>query len=102
FTDDSGDAHTVQWSCDATTFNGTVNEAAHTTAGSFTFTMAGVYVVKMTVKDKCDQVAVATQVAGITAYVVVYDPSAGFVTGGGWIASPAGAYAADPTLTGKA
>src|SRR5205823_5737072 len=36
------------------------------------------------------------------AYVVVYDPSAGFVTGGGWIASPAGAYAADPTLTGKA
>jgi probable HAF family extracellular repeat protein len=27
----------------------------------------------------------------ITDFVVVYDPSAGFVTGGGWIASPAGA-----------
>ncbi len=26
----------------------------------------------------------------------VYDPTAGFVTGGGWINSPAGAYAADP------
>jgi hypothetical protein len=34
--------------------------------------------------------------------VVVYDPSAGFVTGGGWITSPPGAYAADPSLTGKA
>jgi len=34
--------------------------------------------------------------------VVVFDPSAGFVTGGGWITSPAGAYAADATLTGKA
>ena len=35
-------------------------------------------------------------------YVVVYDPAAGFVTGGGWITSPAGAYVADATLTGKA
>jgi hypothetical protein len=34
--------------------------------------------------------------------VVVYDPSAGFVTGGGWINSPAGAYTGDPTLSGKA
>ncbi len=34
--------------------------------------------------------------------VPVYDPSGGFVTGGGWINSPAGAYNADPTLTGKA
>ncbi|HET6681463.1 MAG TPA: right-handed parallel beta-helix repeat-containing protein [Gemmatimonadaceae bacterium] len=34
--------------------------------------------------------------------VVWYDPSAGFVTGGGWIDSPAGAYAADPLLSGRA
>jgi hypothetical protein len=34
--------------------------------------------------------------------VVVYDPDGGFVTGGGWIESPAGAYAADATLTGRA
>jgi hypothetical protein len=34
--------------------------------------------------------------------LAVYDPDGGFVTGGGWIDSPAGAYAADPTLTGKA
>lgn len=33
---------------------------------------------------------------------VWYDPSAGFVTGGGWINSPAGAYTSDPLLTGRA
>jgi len=33
---------------------------------------------------------------------VVYDPSGGFVTGGGWIDSPEGAYAADASLTGRA
>jgi hypothetical protein len=35
-------------------------------------------------------------------FVVIYDPSAGFVTGGGWIDSPAGAYTPNPALTGKA
>jgi hypothetical protein len=34
--------------------------------------------------------------------VVVYNPSAGFVTGDGWITSPAGAYTTNPALTGKA
>jgi hypothetical protein len=38
----------------------------------------------------------------IYEFVVVYDPNGGFVTGGGWINSPAGAYPADPTLAGKA
>jgi hypothetical protein len=36
------------------------------------------------------------------SYIVVYDPSAGFVTGGGWIDSPAGAYRPNTALTGKA
>jgi hypothetical protein len=35
-------------------------------------------------------------------YVVVYDPSAGFVTGGGWINSLPGMYLLDPSLSGKA
>tara|TARA_R100001369_G_scaffold21881_4_gene39791 strand:- start:40031 stop:43435 length:3405 start_codon:yes stop_codon:yes gene_type:complete len=48
-----------------------------------------------------------TATAGIgcsisTAYIPVYDASGSFVTGGGWIMSPAGAYKADITLTGKA
>ena len=34
--------------------------------------------------------------------LVVYDPDGGFVTGGGWIESLAGAYKPDPTLSGKA
>jgi hypothetical protein len=34
--------------------------------------------------------------------IAVYDPSSGFVTGGGWIISPVGAYTANPGLTGKA
>jgi hypothetical protein len=34
--------------------------------------------------------------------VVIYDPNGGFVTGGGWINSPAGAYLANPALSGKA
>jgi hypothetical protein len=33
---------------------------------------------------------------------VAYDPSGGFVTGGGWIDSPLGAYKPNPSLTGKA
>jgi hypothetical protein len=40
--------------------------------------------------------------AEVCALLAIYDPSAGFVTGGGWIDSPLGAYAADPTLVGKA
>jgi hypothetical protein len=36
------------------------------------------------------------------AYLPVYDPNGSFITGGGWIMSPAGAYYADPSLTGKA
>lgn len=37
-----------------------------------------------------------------TAMLVVYDPSGGFVTGGGWIWSLPGCYVLDPTLEGKA
>ncbi|RKS14668.1 MBG domain-containing protein [Flavobacterium sp. 120] len=40
--------------------------------------------------------------ADSSAYLAVYDPNGGFVTGGGWIMSPLGAYTANPTLTGKA
>lgn len=36
------------------------------------------------------------------ALLAVYDPDGGFVTGGGWIESPAGAFPADPAKSGKA
>jgi hypothetical protein len=40
--------------------------------------------------------------ASTQALLAVYDPSGGFVTGGGWIWSPLGAYTADDSLEGKA
>ncbi len=42
------------------------------------------------------------QASTATALGAVYDPDGGFVTGGGWIDSLEGAYADDPTLTGRA
>ncbi|HXG92271.1 MAG TPA: hypothetical protein VNN73_07870 [Blastocatellia bacterium] len=37
-----------------------------------------------------------------SALLAVYDPGSGFVTGGGWINSPAGAFKAKPELSGRA
>jgi len=90
------DTHTapVVWG-DGTTSGGTAQGG--TAAGSHTYTAAGVYTVALTVTDD-DGGTVAAQYQ----YVVVYDPDGGFVTGGGWITSPTGAYVANPTLTGKA
>jgi hypothetical protein len=65
-------------------------------SSSMTFAQAGVYDVAMTVTD--DDGGAETK----SVQVVVFDPSAGFVTAGGWINSPAEAYAMDPSLTGKA
>jgi hypothetical protein len=56
----------------------------------------GVIPVTVTVTD--DDGGVTT----MSFYVVFYDPSAGFVTGGGWINSPVGAYPANSSLVGKA
>jgi len=63
---------------------------------SHSYTAAGVYSIQ--VKGLDDDTGEKTK----SVMVVVYDPSAGFVTGGGWIQSPMGAYKLDETLTGKA
>jgi hypothetical protein len=39
---------------------------------------------------------------GVCTMLAVYDPAAGFISGGGWISSPAGAHPAEPGLAGKA
>jgi PKD repeat protein len=61
-----------------------------------TYTESGLYDVCLTVNDgTADSVQACT-------LAVVYDPSAGFVTGSGWLISPEGAYQPDPSLSGKA
>jgi PKD repeat protein len=66
-------------------------------SGSHTYTTPGVYSLTVRVTDKDG--GVGTQQF---EYVVVYDANGGFVTGGGFIDSPVGAYPANPALTGKA
>jgi len=83
----------VNWD-DGTTGSGTV--AAGVCTASHAYTAAGVYNIEITGTD--DDTGAKTA----SVMVVVYDPSAGFVTGGGWINSPAGAYKADASLSGKA
>jgi len=87
--DPDGDPLTYAW-----TFGdgGTATGAMPT----HSYAAAGVYDVCLTVNDGMVDSPQACTLA------VVYDPSGGFVTGGGWIDSPAGAYKADPALTGKA
>jgi hypothetical protein len=53
-------------------------------AGSHTYSQPGFYAVHLTVRDIFGQFDTAT-----FEYLVVYDPDGGFVTGGGWIDSPA-------------
>lgn len=68
------------------------------TGPDHTYGTPGVYQTSVTVTDKDGGSA---SLAAET-YTVIYDPTGGFVTGGGWIDSPPGAYAADPMLGGKA
>ncbi|MHA6247794.1 T9SS type A sorting domain-containing protein, partial [Pontibacter sp. CAU 1760] len=48
------------------------------------------------------EVKTSSGCTGAAAYFSVFDPTAGFVTGGGWIESPLGAYTVDKTAKGKA
>jgi hypothetical protein len=66
------------------------------TLSQTTFSASGLYPVTATATDA------SGNAASCTSQVPVYDPAAGFVTGGGWITSPAGAYKRDLTATGKA
>ena len=101
------DTHTAVWKFTHSNASGaTVNETRTgsvtqgsgngTVSNSFSFTEAGVYQVTLTVTDDDSGTT-----SSVTSLFVVYDPSAGFVTGGGWINSPAGAYVANRLLTGK-
>ena len=71
-----------------------------TITGTKTYAVSGIYVVSVSIRQ--DNFPDHFDTKTVEGYVVVYDAKNGFVTGGGWISSPAGAYAANPSLTGKA
>jgi len=90
-----GSGITVTFTAD----DGPTADAATTAGGSAATTMdllPGVYTVeaKVSVCESCEFTD--------STMLVVYDSEGGFVTGGGWIDSPPGAYAPAPSLTGKA
>src|SRR5207342_2873878 len=66
-------------------------------SGECTFTSPGLYPVRITVRDDDGD----SDSKAATGQVIVYDPSGQFVTGGGWIMSPTGAYSISTTMTGK-
>ena len=98
FTDPGADT----WTCAISWDTGLAEESATYVAPkscSATKTLpAGIYTVTVRVTD--DDGGTDTETA--TTYIVVFDPQGGFVTGGGSISSPAGAYPADGLLSGKA
>jgi hypothetical protein len=95
------DTHTCTYSWDDGTAETQVLATSSSGSGSCTtshaYASAGVYSVKVTVTDKDGGIA-----STLYLYVVVYDPGAGFVTGGGWIISPAGSSPLNPSATGRA
>ena len=84
---------TLDWD-DGTQFTYSTN--SETKTESHAYSEAGVYTVTLTIEDCCSR-----SYSKEFQYVVVYDPTGGFVTGGGWIYSPAGAYSGTD-LEGKA
>jgi len=90
------DAHTATLDCgSAITVQSDVVDA--TAGGVCSFSSPGVYSVELTVRD--DDGGSDTKLA--TGQVVVYDAAGGWVTGGGWVASPAGSNALVPSAAGK-
>ena len=113
FTDpESNGSYSASWNWDANPQSadapsmmnsGTVGplgeDGSYPVSGEFTYTAPGVYTVRLTVESKGRRARQSYR------YIVVYDPSAGFVTGGGWIDSPLGACrfeACTVDTTGKA
>ena len=90
------DTHTALWDWGDSNSD-TVDPASSPLSMTHIYSEPGVYTVALTVSD--DDGGVTTS---MYEYVVVYNSDGAFVTGAGWIDSPAGAYIPDPSLSGKA
>jgi hypothetical protein len=103
----TGSATSAQWSFvdgdgkAAGSVSGTASAGIAT--GSTSFAIANVYSIAITLNDGAGGIDIANTLSGnLLGQAVVYDPTAGFVTGGGWINSMAGSYTASRTLSGQA
>ena len=98
FTDpDANDLHQVKWDWgDGSSSIGVVNQVTKIANGSHVYSLPGVYVVTATVTDSFGESGRISY-----SYIVVFDPSAGFVTGSGQGYSLPGYYLLDPTSSGK-
>jgi len=76
------------------TEDGTVG--AGSVSDPHSYSTPGVYTIELTVTDDDTGFDMSTLM-----YVVAYDPNGSFVTGGGWIDSPPGAYTPDPAAVVK-
>lgn len=99
FTDPTGAGpYTALWTWgDGSSSAGTVSATSGLVEGRHSYSTPGVYEIRLTVTNRA-----GVSATSVFRYLVVFDPTAGFVTGGGWITSPAGAYVANPAMTGKA
>jgi hypothetical protein len=106
YVDEAGDGpYTAQWVFSSMATGEFQQEArldGNEVSAQTQFQIPGVYSICLAVTDRNGLKGTANTVGDLPAYIVIYDPTGGFVTGGGWINSPAGAYALDPSLTGKA
>lgn len=75
---------------------GTASIGSGVASGSHAFQTPGLYTIGLSVADNNGATGSAT-----SGQVVIFDPEAGFVTGGGWANSPPGAYSVNPALNGK-
>ena len=94
FTDDNLSEASLDWG-DGKSSSGIINGTSIT--GKHQYLNPGVFTLTLTISDSYDEI-----VNQIYQYIVIYDPSGGFVTGGGLINSPIGAYIDNPLLEGKA
>ena len=96
---DAADTHVAQWTWGNGASSGvalTESGGTGTVAGNYAYSTSGIYTVTLTVTDNTGRSAQVSQ------DIVVYDPAGGYVTGGGWIQSPPGAYRANASLSGRA
>lgn len=93
YEDDKGDAHDAEISFGDDSPDHIVDAATSPIAQSHVYTAAGIYTVTATVTDRNGNEATAQLI------VVVYDPAAGFTTGGGWFIPDSGSFIDGVTVT---